>query len=173
MADAKDLNELLAPNIIDHVRIMQKAEAAMRWYFHARSKLMRAIHKHISNPNAPCVIIDRPYSIATYRGTGAAIHFKDMTVYGTQFDGNSKPYEVDFYQLKIEVEYDDEDEGYKGDKIYMIDVPIDLEINFTEEKFDAWVGELAKKRASEKEAKDREVLEALLKKYPKWANPGE
>jgi hypothetical protein len=175
MADAtKTVNEygLLAEDIIAHTRIVQSAESAIKTYFHRHSKLMRAIHKHIGNPNAECFIIDRPPNpICRYSECGAAVHFKDLTVYGVQFDKDNKPYMPEDFQLTIEVEYEDED-TYNDTctRSYWISVPIDLEVNFTQEKFNAWVNGLAQKRKDEREAKDKEAMQTLLKKYPQWGN---
>jgi hypothetical protein len=179
MADAakthQPLNPLLADNIIEHTRIYQRAESAINEYFRSYSKLFRAIHKHIGNPNAECYIIDLPQHcrIMRYSECGAAVHFKDLTVWGTQWkwDEATKrnvPYEVDHFGLDITVEYHDEEEDRSVTRQYTINVPIDLEVNFTQEKFDAWISELAQKRKTEREAADKEALESLLKKHPTW-----
>lgn len=176
MADAaKKVSELLAPDIIAHTRIYQDAESAIKKYFHFDSKLMRAIHKHIGYAK-DCVLIDRPADICHYSECGAAVHFKDITVWGTQWKYNdetkrNEPYEIDYFGLDITVEYHDENEDRDVTRQYTINVPIDLEINFTEEKFNVWINELAQKRNLEREEKDKEAIKALLKKYPQWGNP--
>lgn len=88
----------------------------------------------------------------TYSECGAAVHFKNLTVHGTQYkyDDVQKtniPYEVDFFTLEISVEYADEDyDAGTQTKCYTIMVPIELEVNFTQERFDSWLDALAFKR---------------------------
>jgi hypothetical protein len=162
--------KLLADNIIDHIRKVQDAEMATRNYYNRNSKCWRAIVKHIADPNNECWIIDnRPENIHRCSGTGPVIHVDDTTVWGTQFRGSGptfESYEVDEYELRFSISYYDEDDDRDKSKSYSVRIPIDLEINFTQEKFDAWVEGLKKSKIAIKEDKERKELAKLLEKYP-------
>jgi hypothetical protein len=155
-------------NIIDHIKKMQDDERVLRDYYRSQSKLMSAIIYHLVRE--PRVLIDCDKPIPCYRGTGYGIHFVEATVCGTQYNGN-KPYEVDYYYLKFSVDFEDEDysEG-KYTQNFEIRVPKDLEVNFTQEKFDQWIGKLLEEKYAIIKHKDREKFDELARKYPEWLN---
>jgi hypothetical protein len=65
------------------------------------------------------------------------------------------------------------DEDYcenKTTRYYTLKPPIDLEVNFTQEKFEAWLNIIAEENQVEQKTKDRKTFDALLSKYPDWRN---
>ena len=159
----------MADDIIAHVRLMQDGERETKMYFRSDSEAWTAIQKHISYAKE-CAFFERTDSIRSYRGTGPAVHFRDITVYGTQFKG-STPYEVDFFQIDVDIEFENDEyaDETRHDRLH-INVPFDLELNFTQEKFDAWIAEKLEERKKKEGNKDREIFDTLLKKYPEWFN---
>ena len=49
-------------------------------------------------------------------------------------------------------------------------MPIDLELNFTQEKFDTWVIKVKIERKLKQKEKDRKIFDLLIAKYPEWNN---
>lgn len=83
------MTKLLADNIIDHIRMVQNGESTIKDYFQT-DPLMRAIIKNISYEQDSLIEYPANHSVVFYRGTGAGVHLKDVTVWGTQFH-NHKP----------------------------------------------------------------------------------
>lgn len=171
MIDITKTNKLLASDIIEHTRIYQEAKNAIKSYYYFNSNLMRAIQKHIARAEN-CVLIDRTGQV-NWDSSGYAVRFKDIMVFGPQWrynkeTGRDERYELDYFNLDIVVEYYNEEDDKTENNQYTIKVPIDLEINFTQEKFDAWINEMTEKFKIKQEKKDKETFDALRKNYPQW-----
>jgi hypothetical protein len=175
---------LYGGNFVSHLKMQSSVQDNTFSYFRYGSKLYRAIEEHICYAR-DCVLIARPGKVVMHRGS-SGVSFKHAHLYADNWVNDPKdkgqfprqiPKPATVYNLQIEVEYvpagvrdiygDDDDRPVKRSKFY-IQVPIDLELNFTKAGFDAWVEDLQKKR--DKDAgrqKDLEKLRKLVGQYPK------
>lgn len=156
--------QLSGANILEHLDRLSIAREALRWHFRTDSKLWRAIKNHIGETEpGKCCIINKRWPCICNRGTGWSVSLGDVFTYA---DPNSKTFVI---QFRVGFEIDDEDHDYYRKKTssgYRIDVPKDLELNFTKQKFQAWL------RGQKKllEAKDKDELQhrvaQLVARYP-------
>lgn len=144
-------------------------EEIWRW-FYFKSKVWKAIYNHIAT-SEDVVIVSIPThnSIATHRGTGHAISLRDFGVYGKNYD-TSPPTEATAFWMKVSIGLvhisEDHDYGSEVDHGYNFNVPTELMFEFTEEKFNAWISDLRRKRDVIRTQKDDEALEKLISLYP-------
>jgi len=132
--------EKLEGSVLDVMRRVREDEALIRRYFHSQSKFWRALREHIIRGNTPEVIefpldyYGQPMLLMKYRGH-YPISYKNFCYYGTQFDKDSKPYEVDYYSLDFSVDFLTEDDRDKEcpnvcTKDFSLQVPKQLEEDF-------------------------------------------
>jgi hypothetical protein len=169
--------KLLSDNIFEHMRIVRDATLATRNYFMRKSPVERAIRDDLNaHPRRIDLIGEVPEaSIRIYRGTGAGISFKVPRIEYSQIrevprseGGPYQRYELDYYILDFTVGYENEEENHEFERLYSFQVPFDLELNFTREKYDAWVAEQKAKREAEKMKEDLEKLKELVGRHPEW-----
>ena len=164
------LDKLENQNVISNMEKIRELRNAQNEYYYWVSPLWKAISKHIGY-NKDCVLIDREAIMVSHRGHGPAIALKDTHLYA--FDYSVKPPKPsDMYNITFTVEYfhDGEERCENPDtyqKSYYLNVPIDLELNFTKRKFDAWVNTIKEKRDAKTKTKELAQLNALKKKYNK------
>jgi hypothetical protein len=155
----------LTGNIIEHLFIFQDMKSEIIRYYHFDSKLINAIVDYIyHNSNNVFIRVPDDYFIECHRGTGAAISFKHVTVYKNYEVKPATCEEVFRLDLSITLTHD-ETEMERYENISFL-VPVDLELNFTEEKFNKWIDGLEKGKNAREEVEELKVLEKLQKKYP-------
>ncbi len=184
--------ELLGENIVEHLRKCKEAHRATTSYWR-RSKLWRAIRDYIGdNSKKECALGDKPVfgygrdkkvaDVRWYKGTGPSIHLDDVdlcpSIHLDDVDLCGKGGEV-YFSMRIEVEFvADEDEAYWADysrdpgteKHFHIIVPIELELEFSKEKFDEWIKAEMKEKKERTKKEEVEKLRELVKKYPEVAS---
>jgi hypothetical protein len=180
---------LTGDNIVEHIFAQQELKSQTRNYFHF-SKLWRAIQDHISdnglgNPyNFPSdkhrhdinkvILIDPPFdwleddddclNVMCHRGSGYAVSFKDVAIYGSPTGPINEAKNLD---LKIEVEWETRNESFT--RCYTIRMPLALckvSEDFIQEAFDNWIEALRKEKEKTRREKDAKEFRALVKKYP-------
>jgi hypothetical protein len=172
----KPLFHLFGGTFVTHLRMQASVEENTSSYFRYGSKLFRAIDDHISHAK-DCVLIERPGRVV---GTSAhsGVHFKEAYLYCDNWvdkPGGRVAVPAKVYSLKIEVDYIDpgDDLDYDGDrtkKYFYIKVPIELELNFTKQGFDAWVAAAKKERDKDvSRNEDLAKLREMVKRFPKEA----
>ena len=137
------------PNVIEDMRKMFKMKYDIRDHFSRHSKCFRAIRHHIRNAQK-CAFFD-------IEEGGSDVDFSNFHIHSdssTEFD------------ITVSVEIEDDD-SYNNEYVdRRIIIPVDLEVNFTEKKFNTWVAKLLReKREKEKEIAIKE-LSRLGKLYP-------
>jgi hypothetical protein len=152
--------KLLADNIIEHMRLTQEAQEEIRHYFHWNSKLWRAIEKdiainYIDGKRVESRLIDSVGRDVANSSASSGVSFRSARVWYDDFVNFALEFHVSFEPI------DDDTDS----KSYTLVVPDDLELNFTQEKFDLWAASIAQKRNEKQDLKDRALLKELLKKY--------
>lgn len=163
---------LTGDNIVEHIYAQQEMGHQTKNYFHF-SPLWRAIRRYIEQNVQDCALLDPPYnlteepeylSIRCYRGTGRAVHFRDVAIYGIR--GESLHIE-----LTVEIEWEI-DLNNTVVKKHRFQVPValckradDYPEDFKED-FDLWISGLARAKQEKNCEQDAETLRALIKKYP-------
>lgn len=158
-------------NVIDALDKYRDLKSEIDRYFHFDSQLWRAIETHIGYAE-DCALIEREaHPIMTYRGTGAAVHLRRAYVYSTQYPTSDPKdaYDPDYFAMDIEVEYHDRDEDRTYTRTYCVKPPKSLEVDFTEERFLAWVEQERITLRQRIQAKLTTQLESLIKKNPELA----
>jgi hypothetical protein len=153
-------------NIIEHMKHVHEVKDAQWRYFYWQSRVFKAIQQHIERAE-DCVLIQRHRKLLFHRGHGA-VSFNDAHHYvGEVKDGQHVPSKV--FNLMITVHFGEDEENDLGaeDRKYYLNVPIDLELDFSPAKFDAWIEGLRQERDAKQLAKDTEDLKRLIGKNPK------
>ena len=160
-------------NIIEHMRRRSILKTQQQKYYFWHSRLWEALKKHILDENECKVLIWEPDSfILTRRTMGSAIRLLEAGVYPLLSEGGKilEPskfwinFEIDWARKKTISGFNINIEEYT--KFYSLDIPTDLEINFSIEKFNKWCHQIKANR--EKEIRDQEIalLKKLREKYP-------
>ena len=156
--------KLSGDNIIEHLGHLRDTQQAVNWHFRTDSKLWKAIRNHIGEAKpGKCCIINKHWHCASHRGLGWAISLNHAFTY-------TNPSEKSFVlEFRVEFEVDDEDTPKYPKEVrrkYRLDVPKDLELNFTELKFQTWL--LRQKRLLEAETKDeiQHRISEFIAQYP-------
>lgn len=133
----------LRGSFVAHMNLLGKVKSELEHYFRIKSKCWRAIVDHLYKIK-DCVIVQHPkdYFIPFDHAHGPCIRTKSAFLYVDQT--------ATVYGLSMAVTYvhEEERDSYRPngtERHYHIQVPIDLEVEFTQEKFDAWI---AHKRAA-------------------------
>lgn len=153
-------------NLATFLRSLSDGKQEVFKYFHYDSKFWKALKKHICEaPRYACIIqLLAHHSIPSYRGTGPAISFRAAHIGGGDCSSGtwqeSKRYYLEFAITFVHKECDYMENPPTQEKTYEILVPFDLEINFTQGKFDAWVnGILDAAQESRLEAIDKKAAQ--------------
>lgn len=161
----KEMKEaLFNHDIIDHLQETDKMKWRANDYFRRYNKCFDAIRDHIDH-GGDVVFFELDGIIVSHRGSGAAINFREARVYGK---------DPTHYRMTIEIEYfcEGQVESYDPDffhEKYDIDVPIDLERNFTKKKFKAWIEELRVVRDAKKYQEERKMVEGFIIRHRDFA----
>jgi hypothetical protein len=144
---------------VAHMHKMSDMQDALRQYYYLGSELWRAIRHHIIHAK-DCVLVDLEATIISHRGTGPSIRVKDCTGYSDHY----------YFYMDVEIEYFCEGQENSYDprtytKIYLLQIPNELERKFTKKAFNAWIEEERIKRDESVEKEERAELARLKKKY--------
>lgn len=162
-------------NIIDLLRQVRDAGVMINRYFHWDSSVLKAIENHIWKAN-PCLLIDRPRNgdgeeMKVKTGGGqVCVSFVKAEARGLSYAEN-KPVEAEYYTLEVreyytlEIRVVFEDEDGDVERRYSFNIPIDLEEDFTEEKFEAWVKYTIENNRKNSMYYEIPKLKALIEKY--------
>lgn len=126
----------------DMMLAIESNKCGVRDHFHWNSPLWRTIRDHIESNE--CSIILKPDNVMTYRGTGQAIRLIKTHTYHTEYktdpsSGKTITLVPDFFCMELEIELYSEDEDRTFNRDFKLNIPIDLLIDFTQEKFKKWV----------------------------------
>lgn len=152
---------LLADNIVDHLEKKKKMEDVEKKFWRY-NPLWRSIEDHLMNATE-CVLINRKTTIPCYNAYPGVylkavykLALESMLCFRVEVD-----YKVDF----------DEDDYYGPDKtVDHIYVPIELAVEWNEEKWNEFLIEKKKDKDEKNKKKDMRKLSELLRKYPKVAS---
>ena len=162
--DRKPWDQLSGDNILEHLDRMHNAQDALRWYFRLKSEFWRALRRHVGE-SAPgkCCVLNKRWPCISRRGTGWDISLKDSFTY---VDPNAETYVIEF-EACFEIDDDDHDDhGKTINKHCRVDVPKDLELNFTKRKFDAWLRQQKKLLEAQDEDELQDQITKLVARYP-------
>lgn len=149
--------KLVNGNIFDHMTKMRDMEEARFRYFHYVSDLWKAIQKHITYAK-DCVLIDRKDAVMIHRAA-----------YGVTLERTNLFSDKNYFAMTIKVEFVPQEEMHRECpntyvETFYLQPPIDLELNFTEGKFNAWLKELKRKRDTENLKEEKAELKRLMAK---------
>lgn len=173
---AKRVSGIADDEICARLEQLQELEASTTKYFRLDSPLWKAIKRYIENAKVgECVLCDKQHPVLILRGTGAAISYRRVYY---QPAGADDPKNT--VRLILDVTfYDAEEDREIWERNIMVDVPIDLMVNFTDDKFNAWIAEkVAVWKKTSDEAKFKVMLgfarnnPDLLKKVRKAIREG-
>jgi hypothetical protein len=148
--------------------------AQQQKYFFWHSSLWDALKKHICNEKECKVIVWEPDSlILSKRGNGSAIRLFEAGVYPLQADTDDSTKEPLKYWITFEIDWAKKRDigGYSINideftKTYTLDIPTDLEVRFTQEKFNSWTQKVNNDRELKIREQEIMLLKKLRKKYP-------
>lgn len=154
-------------NIEDALKMTAEVKEHISRYFHYKSLFFKALQKQICDKESENGIIYFPKDMSVSCSiSGVGILFKEASISHFHIDQN-------FYKLKFEVHYVyNEQDNYDvvDEREYKIDVPLDLEMNFTQEKFDKWVEQKGEEDKTRKEKELRHELSRVKSRYPNDEN---
>jgi len=151
-------------NIVAHMRHIAGLQRMVDTYFHMYSKLWRKIEHHIANDQDQ-VLVEFPKTWQV-RGSRASygVHRQSCGIYAMDFvDGVPKPPKT--FWMDIRVDFTDEEEGNEFSKSFHVNVPVDLELDCTDEKFDAWIASIRKIRDDKVNARELAEYQRLKLKF--------
>jgi len=119
----------------DMMLVIMENKPKIKEHFYHNSELWKAIKEHIISDDRSIIFIKD--EIISYRGTGPSILLTNVYAYPPQYSKNEKIIPTVFC-MEITINTTDDD-NYTHQKDFKLDVPIDLLINFSKEKFDKWV----------------------------------
>lgn len=152
-----------AADVVEEIYDKQEMSWEIKAFF-TYSPLAKALKKALDS-DLRDVLIDPPYDwvedrkdlyIKSYRGSGAAISFKDASIYGPR--GDSPHVEV-----KLEIEWESCYETFT--RSYNIRIPVSLCREFSQEAFNAWVENCRQEKINKEAQADLKTLEELQTKY--------
>lgn len=137
-----------------------------------RSELFKQIQDHITSAECVLVGLSEKVSIMWYRGTGPGIRLTDFHYVYERWSRELSRMEPDQNAtLDLEIMY-----CYAGDKDMdfppthemkvSISVPTELLTSYSRAKFDKWIKDIKEEKEEENTAKEHEILEKLITKYP-------
>lgn len=166
------MHPLTGENIREHLLHAQQVEKATWSHFRSHSPLFKALYEHVRTASEKTCIVEREgREVSCHRGTGYAVEIQDPILHFAlpgETEVLSFQLRVGYCPLEDDAEYDSQG-GRDVERVYRLYCPIDLELNFTKEKFDLWIKEMREKQDAELLKKERKVLDRLLKRHPKYA----
>jgi len=155
-----------------HLRKIQDMKDQLYDYFRYDSKAFRAIEDYIYKHQGFNALVDHPvdHRIPCHRGTGPAINYVGASVYAMDYSVRPAK-EADVYRLEINVGYvhkDEWEDEYPTERFkkFEIQVPVDLEADFTQEKFRAWIDALAEQKKKKIQAEAVKQMRKLKAEHP-------
>lgn len=165
MAQNKLVKSIYEPklkgNIIEHMLEKQDMSDQTRRYFEHKSKFFRALEKFVVNyaPKEESIFcysqnfLDEGMRVLR-SNCHLSIDFRRAVIYGISAGNTERNFDLTF---SVTYEYE-HNECNRLDKEYTICVPSDLELNFTQKKFDAWINE---QREENVQSKVKRILETI------------
>lgn len=165
-------NELVGGNIIAHMRHMADCKEARFSYFHRHSKLWRKLWQHLQEDNNGLIEHPENSLIVVHRGSGHAISLRDTHLYAKNYE-TRPPTESTVFGMDVEIEYIEEDNrgmDYPPSFVrkYSIQVPCELELNFTDKAFSKWINLKISEQTADKILKEQKMLLKLMKLHPEF-----
>ena len=156
---------VLEGNIIEHLRKINDMRNQANMYFHFGSKLWRAVERHIAlDPDQALATFPQGMSLRGGRNT-YGINRRECGLYAQEWDDGKPVQPIKFWvEFSANLVNNEEEEFSRN---YSVNVPIDLELNFTEDKFKAWTDALKKERDNKINAKEFEEYQRLKAKFGK------
>lgn len=170
--DRPRMYALTGANIQQHLEYAQAAERATHSHFRLYSLFVKALAEHVRTASdADCVVDREGRSVSCHRGTGYAIELKDPILHF------ALPGETKMLSFKLHVGYEPLDDDPERDslgnrdveRVYRLYIPIDLELNYTQEKFNLWAKKMKSELDAEKLEKERAQLDRLLARHQDYA----
>ena len=163
-------NELVGGNIIAHMRHMADCREARSTYFYRHSKLWRKLWKHLQEDNNGLIKHPDNSLIVVCRGSGHSISLRDTCLYAKNYN-TDPPTEAATFSMSIEIEYIDEDNRSMDypptfTRSYNIQVPCELELDFSEKAFAKWTSLKIAEETADTILKEQETLLKLMKLHP-------
>jgi len=155
-------------NVVEKLKTIDTFSTETREYYHFKSKLWKAIRKHIESKE--CVILRKRTDarFAYYRGSSAV---KLNSVKYREYFNVGKPPTI-YLEFKLEIDYcfdpiNHFEPDHSADQVepYSFCIDPDLETNFSEEAFEAWVREQARELKETKEKKLEYFVLDLLRAF--------
>lgn len=163
----KERTSDVCENISEHLRKIRNFNTDVRHYFYWDSPVMKAIKKHLLGDAVTLITFPQDYCNLDMEvrtcSAGPSIRFRNAYA-ADVYPHLDSLLEPDFFYLEITVNFVSEND--EVDKDYIFKIPIDLEENFDQEKFDIWAKQEGEKFFQTKKRKDLPVLEKLMKLYP-------
>lgn len=153
---------ITSQTVIEKLEEIQNLGIEIDKFFRIKCEVWKKIAKHIQHaPIGECAFLDKKYPILIHGGTGAAITYQKAYAkpLGAWPDSNTT------LRITFEVTFWDEEENREKYGSYLIDIPIDLVENYSDEKFDNWLGEKIDKIKAERKEKARLALEEAKRAY--------
>jgi hypothetical protein len=166
------LYDLVAPDIVEHIKIVQNANRATDWHFRVNSKFAKALEEHLRTASdAKCIVDREGRALSCHRGTGYAVELRRVCVHFAmpgEVEHMSFDVCVGWEPLESDHEYDSQG-GRDVEREYHLYCPTDLELNFNKAKFDLWIKSTKERLDAERLKKERKELDRLLKRHPSYA----
>lgn len=161
-------------NVIKHLETMVEMRNEIEWHFRIKSKLYDATKEYIvkNKDNAFCSH-PQNYIVTCHRGTGLGVRIIDCGIWGQECKENKLLQECkenkllprEVFWIRLEIEFFNEEENHEIIKKKEINFPLDLEENFSDEKFQLWVKEKEKQKKDKDSEIELKLLKNLMQKY--------
>jgi hypothetical protein len=157
---AKELEAEVEEESVDFAVLINdcfEARCRERAYFNRVSKSVKEIKNHI-HYDEDCVLMEKMRDEDGDLLDVSSVDFRSAAL--SDHEG-----ERDWCWIDLEVQFCESEYRYPS-RSCRVKVPIDLEKNFTQEKFDAWIAKLRKERDDKVKEQEIEDLKRLMRKYP-------
>lgn len=162
----------LRDGLVAHMRLQADLQDELHKYFYFKSPTWKAIIREVSQKKRDngLVVIPKDMHIPTHRGTGPAMSFKGAWMPGLDYLPGGVKKEQDYFGIRFVIGYvyddDDSDMPNEKEKTYDLNVPTDIELNFTQDKFDAWVATVKAERDKFDRDHAKMQLDEIRLKFP-------
>lgn len=163
----------LRGGLVAHMRLQSELEDELSKYFYFKSPLWKAIIREVYKGQGQDSGLVKPQPdmhIPSHRGTGPSVSCKSAWMPGMNYLPDGGKEEQNYFGIRFVVGWvyndDTSEHPQEKERTYDLNVPVDLETNFTQEKFDAWVATLRAER-DELDRKDaKRQLDEIKARFP-------
>jgi Fe-S cluster biosynthesis and repair protein YggX len=155
----------LEGSVIPIMNALRDDKKLLYEYFYWDSPVFKEIRNHIDRRKTPSIIEPVPNGQILVSSAHGAVSFKDAWVHSVQFNKADKPYYLQYYTLEFEVHWLVEDE-YDRSYSYRVEIPFELEDDFTEKAWEFWVQNQAAKIKKNRMDQDMPDIKKLVEQYP-------